>query len=101
MSVQPETIEISGLPPGTKDALEEIGRSKGKSAEEYLRSVIEAEILASQSFDEQPLTSTSQQPVAEERGWPPGFFEATAGAWQGEPLVRGEQGEYEVREELE
>ena len=37
----------------------------------------------------------------EELGWPPGFFEETAGMWQGEPLVRGEQGEYETREELE
>ena len=42
------------------------------------------------------------QPVAlpEERGWPSGFFEATAGGWQGEPLVRGPQGEYETREAL-
>ncbi|MCR4413204.1 MAG: hypothetical protein NUV77_12360 [Thermoguttaceae bacterium] len=32
-------------------------------------------------------------------GWPPGFIEQTAGAWQGE-LVRGPQGEYEVREDL-
>jgi hypothetical protein len=26
-------------------------------------------------------------------GWTPGFFERTAGAWQGEPLERGYQGE--------
>lgn len=32
--------------------------------------------------------------------WQPGFFEQTAGAWQGEKLVRPEQGEYEVRVEL-
>ena len=25
---------------------------------------------------------------AEAVGWPPGFFEQTAGAWQGEPLTR-------------
>ena len=30
-------------------------------------------------------------------GWSPGFFEQTAGAWQGEPLTRGPQGEYEER----
>ena len=29
------------------------------------------------------------------RGWPPGFFEATAGAWQGEPLERGPQGRWQ------
>jgi len=36
----------------------------------------------------------------EELGWPAGFFEQTAGAWSGEPLVRGEQGDYEERDEL-
>lgn len=34
-------------------------------------------------------------------GWPVGFFEETAGAWAGEPLVRDPQGEYEQRLELE
>ena len=33
----------------------------------------------------------------EELGWSPGFFERTAGKWQGEPLTRGEHGEYEQR----
>lgn len=33
-------------------------------------------------------------------GWHPDFFEKVIGGWQGEPLVRGEQGEYEIREEL-
>ena len=42
----------------------------------------------------QPLTP------AQNSGWPPDFFEKTAGAWQGEPLVRAEQSEYETREEL-
>ena len=32
--------------------------------------------------------------------WSPGFFEKTAGAWEGEPLQREPQGEYENREEL-
>jgi hypothetical protein len=27
-------------------------------------------------------------------GWSEGFFERTAGKWLGEPLVRGDQGEY-------
>jgi hypothetical protein len=34
-----------------------------------------------------------------DEGWPPGFFEETAGAWQGE-LERAPQGEYEKREDL-
>jgi hypothetical protein len=33
--------------------------------------------------------------------WPEGLFERTAGAWQGEPLERAPQGEYERRMELE
>ncbi len=32
--------------------------------------------------------------------WPTGFFEATAGKWAGEPLVREPQGDYETRIEL-
>ena len=35
----------------------------------------------------------------ESRGWPPGFFEQTAGRWVGE-FDRMPQGEYEKREEL-
>ena len=36
----------------------------------------------------------------EARGWPPGFFEKTAGAWQGE-FERPPQGEFEKRLEFE
>jgi len=32
--------------------------------------------------------------------WSPEFFDKTAGAWEGEPLKRESQGEYENREEL-
>lgn len=52
MSVQTETIEITGLPPGTREAIDELSRNKGKNAEEYLRTLIEAEILSQQSFGE-------------------------------------------------
>jgi hypothetical protein len=40
-----------------------------------------------------------EKPVEANGGWPPGFFERTAGAWQGE-LERAPQGEYEKREPL-
>ncbi len=40
-------------------------------------------------------------PSAKDLGWPSGFFEEVAGGWRGELLVREDQGEYEVREELE
>ena len=39
--------------------------------------------------------------TSEELGWPEGFFEETAGAWTGEPLVREPQGNYETRKPLE
>ena len=52
MSTQTESIEIAGLPPGTKEAIEQLSRSKGKSAEEYLRVLIEAEILSERTFSE-------------------------------------------------
>ncbi|MEP7341116.1 MAG: hypothetical protein ABI977_25525 [Acidobacteriota bacterium] len=51
MNLQAETIEVTGLPLGTITALEQIGRRKGKSAEELLREMIEVEILATQPFD--------------------------------------------------
>lgn len=43
------------------------------------------------------------EPLAErdETGWPIGFFERTSGAWQGEPLVREPQGDFDPRLELE
>ena len=33
-------------------------------------------------------------------GWPPGFFDEVVGSWQGSPLKRPPQGEYEAREQL-
>jgi hypothetical protein len=50
MSAQTETIEITGLPEGTREAIKELSQSKGKSADEYLRTLIEAELLSQQSF---------------------------------------------------
>ena len=47
MSTQTESIEIAGLPAGTRDAIEELSRSEGKSAEEYIRRLIETEISSS------------------------------------------------------
>jgi hypothetical protein len=44
----------------------------------------------------EPATSVLEPPV---RTWPHGFFEATAGQWQGE-LERPPQGQFEKREEL-
>jgi len=48
----------------------------------------------------QPIVPATEAKKPEDLGWPPGFFERTIGCFQDEPLVRGEQGEYEIREEL-
>jgi hypothetical protein len=47
----------------------------------------------------QPTAIPAPTTTPEERGWPPRFFEQTAGKWQGE-LERAPQGEYEKRDEL-
>jgi hypothetical protein len=53
LEVETECLEITGLPSGTKQALEELGRSNGnKSAEEYARILLEAKILAQKPFKE-------------------------------------------------
>ncbi len=38
--------------------------------------------------------------AAEAKGWLAGFFEETFGSFSDEPLVRDEQGAYEIRDEL-
>jgi hypothetical protein len=38
--------------------------------------------------------------VMENSAWPAGFFQTTSGAFQDEPLERGDQGEYETRESV-
>ena len=40
---------------------------------------------------------TAELAGSESLGWPPGFFEQTAGAWEGEALERSPQGDYEQR----
>lgn len=40
------------------------------------------------------------QSTPEQRGWPPGWFEATAGSIQDPAFERGDQGEFELREPL-
>lgn len=44
-----------------------------------------------------PVTPPTAVKTLEELGWSSGFFERTAGMWEGEPLERGEQGECEER----
>jgi flagellar biosynthesis/type III secretory pathway protein FliH len=52
MSLQTDRLEITGLPPETRKALDEKAQHSGKSAADYVRDLIEADLLASRSFDE-------------------------------------------------
>jgi hypothetical protein len=47
----------------------------------------------------EPVQHGGNLSVANDQDWPPGFFEQTAGAWQGE-LTREPEGTLEKREEL-
>lgn len=46
----------------------------------------------------QPVESDAPPTSPEALGYSPNFFEETAGAWQGEPLIRGEQGSCDRRQ---
>ena len=52
MSVETESVTITGLQSGTTEALEEIARQEGKGADDLLRSWLEVEILARKPFRE-------------------------------------------------
>lgn len=48
----------------------------------------------------QSVGAAIEEKTPEDLGWPPGFFERTAGALAGEDLERPEQLEFEQRDEL-
>ena len=52
MSLETETVTITGLQPGTTEALEEIARHEGKGADDLLRRWLEVEILSRKPFRE-------------------------------------------------
>ena len=52
MNVETESVTITGLQPGTTEALEEIARQEGKGADDLLRSWLEVEILSRKPFRE-------------------------------------------------
>ncbi|WP_414543858.1 MULTISPECIES: ribbon-helix-helix domain-containing protein [Nostocaceae] len=73
----------------------QIASGKYASAEEVIVDALK--MFATKGYTEAPV----QVKTPDELGWPPGFFEQTAGCLQDDPLVRYPQGEYEVREPLE
>jgi hypothetical protein len=47
-----------------------------------------------------PIKSYPPNATPEELGWPPGFFEQTAGSLADDPIERPPQGQFEEREQL-
>ena len=52
MSLETETITISGLEPGTTAALEELARNEGKDTDDLLRFWLQVELLSRKPFRE-------------------------------------------------
>lgn len=48
----------------------------------------------------QPLSPTEKKETTPAKQWQEGFFEEVIGGWEGEPLVREKQPDYEEREQL-
>ena len=67
------------LPDDVVERIKQKAASRGLSVSRYV-----AEIVRREVGDE----------------WPEGYFERVVGCWEGEPLVRPEQGEFEERDEL-
>jgi len=58
-------------------------------------------LLLAKLLLESALQQEESREATVDTGWPAGFFEATAGAWVGDPLERAPQGAYETRLELQ
>lgn len=48
-----------------------------------------------------PIRSETEKTTPSERGWPPGYFERTAGCLALEPIQRWPQEEYEQRDDIQ
>jgi plasmid stability protein len=93
-------LVIENLDPSVIEKLKIRAQHQGRTLEAELKAILEAAALEITIPSKDEEDRGQVQPVKktpEELGWSPGFFESTAGAWQGEPLTRGEQGEYEQR----
>ena len=93
-------VVIEDLDPTIVERLKVRAQRQGRTLEVELKAILEAaalEVTIPSKDEEDRVLVKSVQKTPEELGWSPGFFESTAGAWQGEPLTRGEQGEYEQR----
>ncbi|MBW4494793.1 MAG: hypothetical protein KME26_17245 [Oscillatoria princeps RMCB-10] len=88
---------IEDLDQALVERLEALAREHGRTLEAELKHILE-EAAQVKPADKPEANAGAKTP--EELGWPPGFFENTAGCLQDDPIVRWPQGEYEEREEL-
>lgn len=63
-----------------------------------LEEVLDFLLFIQSRHNSNPIELSTDQP--RKRQWSPHFFERTAGSWQGEPLIREEQGEQPERDEF-
>jgi plasmid stability protein len=87
-------VLVEDLDPVVIAKLEALAAKNGRSLQAELKYILEAAVRASSLNQSEEKAATT---TPEELGWRTGFFEKTAGKWQGEPLTRGEQGEYDQR----
>lgn len=70
------------VPDDEEKRLRELARQAGLPLSRFLANLVRHEAASSQQ-------------------WPEGYFEQVFGGWEGEPLRRGPQGDYEERRGLE
>ncbi len=96
-------VVIEDLDPNVIEKLKIRAQHQGRILEAELKAILEAAALEVTIPSKDEEDRGQVQPVKktpEELGWSPGFFEEVVGGWVGEPLVRAEQGDYEIREPL-
>jgi antitoxin HicB len=77
-------------------------REEGKTLPQILKIQLIEQMNSNTTITAILEDATEKQPIAtpKDRGWQEGFFEEVIGGWQGEPLVREPQSEYQEREPL-
>ncbi len=72
-------------------AKEQLLKAIEQAPDPLLEEVLDFLLFIQSRHNLHQLKSSTHQ--TQKRQWSPHFFELTAGSWQGEPLIRAEQGE--------
>lgn len=83
-------ILIRSLNENTIHTLKQMAQLHHRSLQGEVKALLES---SAQKSEMNFLTSETKT-----RKWPAGFLDTIFGSWQGEPLTRGEQGNYETRD---